>query len=131
MLQGNVNQRVQNDDGEQVGSPRFGISVSSCTSHQQDSEDNERNRMDMTTPFGHLAVTQIAGAIARRIVCDLSPGDHVQAGDRLGLIRFGSRVDLFLPLTAEIKVHKGDRVRSARTVMARFAQEEKGAGHVE
>jgi phosphatidylserine decarboxylase len=55
----------------------------------------------------------------------------VQTGDRLGLIRFGSRVDLFLPLTAEIKVRKGDTVRSARTVMARFAQEEKGAGHAE
>jgi len=97
--------------------------------HGKASEDNERNRMDMTTPFGHLAVTQIAGAIARRIVCALSPGDRVQTGDRLGLIRFGSRVDLFLPLSAEITVRKGDTVRSARTVMARFAQEEGGTGH--
>jgi phosphatidylserine decarboxylase len=99
--------------------------------HGKASEDNERNRMNMTTPFGPLAVTQIAGAIARRIVCDLSPGDRLQTGDRLGLIRFGSRVDLFLPLTAQLKIRKGDTVRSARTVMAHFAPREKGGGHVE
>lgn len=114
-----------------VESVRYSHGKFRAAFHGKASEDNERNRMDMVTPFGPLAVTQIAGAIARRIVCDLSPGDQVQTGDRLGLIRFGSRVDLFLPLTAQVKISKGDTVRSARTIMARFAGEEMGAGHAE
>lgn len=113
-----------------VESVRYSAGKFRAAFHGKASEDNERNRLDLDTPGGPLAVTQIAGAIARRIVCDLAPGDHVQTGDRLGLIRFGSRVDLFLPLTATIKVCKGDRVRSASTVMARFNEKnENGAAH--
>jgi phosphatidylserine decarboxylase len=112
-----------------VESVRYSTGKFRAAFHGKASEDNERNRLDLVTPFGPLAVTQIAGAIARRIVCDLAAGDHVQTGDRLGLIRFGSRVDLFLPLSAQIQISKGDKVQSASTVMARFAPVEKGAGH--
>jgi phosphatidylserine decarboxylase len=89
--------------------------------HGKASEENERNRIDLDTPDGPLAVTQIAGAIARRIVCDVAPGDRLAAGERFGMIRFGSRVDLFLPLDATPAVGKGDRVRAAATVLARLA----------
>ena len=63
---------------------------------------------------------QIAGFVARRIVCDLQPGDELKAGDELGMIRFGSRVDMFLPLDAEVKVKIGDKVRSKVTVIAKL-----------
>ena len=86
--------------------------------HGKASDENERNRMDLSTSYGPLAVTQIAGAIARRIVCDLEVGDQIQVGDRMGLIRFGSRVDLFLPLAAKLRVKKGQKVRTSLTIMA-------------
>ena len=98
--------------------------------HGKASEENERNRMDLHTSYGPLAVTQIAGAIARRIVCDLAVGDRVKAGDRMGLIRFGSRVDLFLPLAADLRVKKGQQVRSSATVMASMADSAAGDRHV-
>ena len=66
-------------------------------------------------PF--LAYVQIAGMIARRIVCDLSEGDAVRQGQRVGMIRFGSRVDVFLPADAELRVAKGDRVRAGESVI--------------
>ncbi|MFQ5719060.1 MAG: phosphatidylserine decarboxylase family protein [Acidobacteriota bacterium] len=89
--------------------------------HGKASEENERNRIDLATPEGPVAMTQIAGAIARRIVCDVSPGDRVRAGQRVGLIRFGSRVDLILPVHWHLDVSVGTRVRACRTVMARTA----------
>jgi phosphatidylserine decarboxylase len=85
------------------------------------SEDNERNRVDLDSSLGPVSVTQIAGAVARRIVCDVAAGDRVTAGERLGMIRFGSRVDLFLPMSAQTRVKKGDKVRTAATVLADFA----------
>ncbi len=65
-----------------------------------------------------LAFVQIAGLIARRIVCWLEPGDEIQKGRRFGLIRFGSRVDLYLPLEAEILVQPGQKVRAGETPLA-------------
>jgi phosphatidylserine decarboxylase len=62
-------------------------------------------------------VKQIAGLIARRIVCYAKPADTVKAGERYGLIRFGSRVDIFLPKNAEIMVKVGDRIKGARDVI--------------
>ncbi len=67
-----------------------------------------------------IAVVQIAGLIARRIVCWLEPGDTLAKGKRFGLIRFGSRVDLYLPEGAEICIKKGDKVRAGETVLARI-----------
>jgi len=64
-----------------------------------------------------ILVKQIAGLIARRIVCYARPGDTITTGERYGLIRFGSRVDIFLPRTAEIKVKLGDRVKGAQDII--------------
>ena len=87
------------------------------------SEDNERNAITFlaTGPDradGHrIGVVQIAGLLARRIVCGLSTGDEVAAGERFGLIRFGSRVDTYLPPGTEPLVHPGQRTVGAETVL--------------
>ncbi len=67
-----------------------------------------------------LAVVQIAGLVARRIVCDLAQGEGVRRGDRFGIIRFGSRVDVYLPPGTEILVRPGIITRAGETVLARF-----------
>ena len=69
-----------------------------------------------------LAVVQIAGLVARRIVCELSQGERVHRGARFGIIRFGSRVDVYLPPGTEILVQPGMRTVAGETVLARFAQ---------
>jgi phosphatidylserine decarboxylase len=65
-----------------------------------------------------VLVKQIAGLIARRIVCYARPGDAIRTGERYGLIRFGSRVDIFLPKDFELKVKVGDRLKGASDVIA-------------
>ncbi len=70
-----------------------------------------------------LLVKQIAGFIARRVVCYAKPGDMIKKGDRYGLIRFGSRADIFLPKDAEIKVQLGDRVKGARDIIGLLKEE--------
>lgn len=88
------------------------------------SHANERNAILLDagreTPIG---IVQIAGTVARRIVCYLSKGDQVGRGERLGLIRFGSRVDLYLPVETNIQIQKGDRVKAGTTVIGRFDAE--------
>jgi phosphatidylserine decarboxylase len=79
--------------------------------------DNEQTAMVIANGQQKILVKQIAGLIARRIVCYARPGDTVTRGERYGLIRFGSRVDLFLPRDAELKVKVGDRVKGARDVI--------------
>lgn len=82
------------------------------------SEDNERNSVLLRTADGHeVAAVQIAGLVARRIVCDVKPGDVLAAGQTYGLIRFGSRVDVFLPLGTEILVTPGQRTIGGETVL--------------
>ena len=81
--------------------------------------ENERNHLDLRAADGGYGVTQIAGILARRIVCFKRPGDTVARGERLGLIQFGSRTDLHLPAGVEPVVRVGDRVRGAVTVLAR------------
>jgi phosphatidylserine decarboxylase len=66
------------------------------------------------------AAVQIAGLIARRIVCWAEPGDRIEGGQRYGLIRFGSRVDLYLPIEAEVRVKRGQKVRAGETVLGRM-----------
>jgi phosphatidylserine decarboxylase len=79
---------------------------------------NEYCATIITTPQGEkLAVVQIAGLIARRIVCWLEEGDQVTRGRRFGLIRFGSRVDLYLPLATELTIKPGQKVRAGETVL--------------
>ena len=82
--------------------------------------ENEQNLSVWQGPAGRVALKQIAGLIARRIVFDFSPGDEVKRGDRIGLIRYGSRVDVFLPADAKILVEKGDRVRAGESAIARL-----------
>ena len=84
--------------------------------------DNEQSSIGIRGPHGRVLVRQIAGLIARRIVTDSRAGDRVKQGERLGLIRFGSRTDVFLPLSARptIKVKPGDRVRVGGTVLAEY-----------
>jgi len=79
--------------------------------------DNEQNAMIINTGQEKVMVKQIAGLIARRIVCWAKEGDNYNLGQRFGLIRFGSRVDLFLPLNAEIKVSLGDHVAGGSSII--------------
>jgi len=85
--------------------------------------ENEQLSVGIRGPRGRVLVRQIAGLIARRIVTDPKPGDRVKQGERLGLIRFGSRTDVFLPLSARpvVKVKPGDRVLVGGTVLAEYA----------
>ncbi len=81
------------------------------------STDNEQTAMVIENGGRKILVKQIAGLIARRIVCYARPGDELKTGERYGLIRFGSRVDIFLPKDAELKVKVGDRVKGARDII--------------
>ena len=81
------------------------------------SEQNERCAMSLDGDRARLTVTQISGVLARRIVCRVRPGDTVRAGERYGLIRFGSRTDLVLPRGTDLRVQVGDRVRGGESVM--------------
>ncbi|MBI2002162.1 MAG: phosphatidylserine decarboxylase [candidate division NC10 bacterium] len=81
------------------------------------SAENEQTLIHFASPDGDVWVKQIAGLLARRIVCRVKSGQKVAAGDRIGLIRFGSRVDCILPATAELKVRRGQAVRGGSTVL--------------
>jgi phosphatidylserine decarboxylase len=84
------------------------------------STENEQTRITMKTAAGSLTFKQIAGALARRIVFYPRVGDEIPRGARIGLIKFGSRVDLFLPDGAEPLVKRGDKVFAGRTSIARW-----------
>src|SRR5262249_9135725 len=80
--------------------------------------ENEQASVGIETGSNRILVRQIAGLIARRIVTDSKDGDHVQQGDRMGLIRFGSRVDIFLPANATLRVKVGDVTFAGTSVLA-------------
>jgi phosphatidylserine decarboxylase len=83
------------------------------------SEDNERNAVLLETAAGdRIGIVQIAGLLARRIVCDVVPGAEVAAGETYGLIRFGSRVDVYLPAGSRVEVAVGQRTIGGETVLA-------------
>ena len=83
---------------------------------EESSLENEQSSIGLETGSNHILVRQIAGLIARRIITDAKEGDRVQQGDRMGLIRFGSRVDVFLPLSATVRVKVGDITFAGVTV---------------
>jgi len=84
--------------------------------------ENESCTTVLRLPSGQeVAMVQIAGLIARRIVCWLQEGDEIKAGERFGLIRFGSRVDIYLPDDSQVKVFPGRKVKAGETVLAFLA----------
>ena len=86
------------------------------------STENEHNTIVLKDKKGReVLVRQIAGFVARRIVCDLQSGDESINGEELGMIRVGSRVDVFLPLDADVKVKIGDRTTGKETVLAKLS----------
>ena len=73
--------------------------------------------MDNAKP---LCVVQVAGLIARRIICNIQPGDHVLRGQRFGLICFGSRLDVYLPADTQLRVAAGDKVKAGTSILGQF-----------
>lgn len=82
--------------------------------------ENERNSITMENQGKTVRFVQIAGLVARRIVCWRKPGETLQVGDRIGLIKFGSRVDVFLPAGSKILVKRGDHVVGGKTAIGEF-----------
>ena len=97
-----------------VLSPADGI----VAANEEVLEDEYFHEKRRDTKGREILVRQIAGFVARRIVCELQPGDEAVVGEELGMIRFGSRVDVFLPLDAEVKVKIGDKTTGKETVLA-------------
>lgn len=75
---------------------------------------------DISTPYGLVTVRQVVGILARRLVNRLKIGDEVRSGQRFGLMRFGSRLDLFLPSGAELEISEGKRVKGGSTILGEF-----------
>ena len=82
------------------------------------STDNEQNVITLATDAGEITFKQIAGLIARRVVCWKKPGDRVARGERIGLVRFGSRADLWLPRDSELLIKVGDHIAGGSSVVA-------------
>jgi len=94
------------------------------------SEHNERNALQIRTPSGALVgCVQVAGLVARRILCYVKAGDGLARGPRFGFIRFGSRVDLYLPLDARPRVGVGEKVYATETVLAELGASPGEARH--
>jgi phosphatidylserine decarboxylase len=87
--------------------------------HPKSSTENERTTVVIKNGQTEVLLRQIAGAMAKRIRNYLSIGDRITQGGEMGFIKFGSRVDLFLPLDAEVKVNIGDKVKGNKTVIAK------------
>lgn len=88
---------------------------------EKSSLENEQSSVGLDTPRGKVLIRQIAGLIARRIVTDDEVGTSVRQGERMGMIRFGSRVDLFIPLDTRILVHTGENTLVGVTVVAEWS----------
>lgn len=87
---------------------------------EKSSEINERMSVGIKSNYGKIRFTQIAGFVARRIVNELKEGQEVKAGERFGMIKFGSRVDIYLPLDAKIKINEDQKVYAGETIIAEF-----------
>ncbi|PTN12617.1 phosphatidylserine decarboxylase [Nitrosomonas aestuarii] len=86
--------------------------------------ENERNALWIKANDGSdVTCVQVAGLIAKRIICNVLPGDHLMRGQRFGFIRFGSRVDVYLPLDTKINVSIGDKVHATTTVLAELKKQ--------
>jgi phosphatidylserine decarboxylase len=89
--------------------------------YQAKAHGNEQSEIWIDHEGQPIVARQVVGMMARRVVCRLQPGATVQAGDRLGLMRFGSRMDVFMPMTATLLVNAGRKVRGGETIIARLA----------
>ena len=87
--------------------------------YKESANDNELNEVWVESEGRTIVFRQVVGLLARRIVCRVEPGDEVERGERIGLMKFGSRMDVFLPLDMELLVSAGDRVVGGETVLAR------------
>jgi phosphatidylserine decarboxylase len=88
---------------------------------EEASQRNEQNALSVLDSEGRrLGVVQVAGVLARRIICRAKPGDQLARGERFGLIMFGSRTDTYLPEGCQVEVAEGQRVKGGETVLARF-----------
>jgi phosphatidylserine decarboxylase len=88
--------------------------------YKEASNDNELNELWIDSEGRTIVFRQVVGLLARRIVCRVSVGDELERGERIGLMKFGSRMDIFMPVDAEILVSVGQRVVGGETVLARF-----------
>jgi phosphatidylserine decarboxylase len=84
------------------------------------SVENEQNIIYLHAHRGPVVFKQIAGAIARRVICWKSEGENIAIGERVGLIRFGSRVDVWLPMDTELQIKRGDTVKGGESILARW-----------
>jgi len=84
------------------------------------SDLNEQSLIGIKTPYSKILVKQVAGVLARRIVNILKKGDDVKSGERFGMIKYGSRLDIFLPLSSEIDVKINDKVKAGETILGTF-----------
>jgi phosphatidylserine decarboxylase len=91
--------------------------------YDERSNDNELNEVWIDHHGQPVVVRQVVGILARRIVCRIHEGAHVDRGERIGLMKFGSRMDVFLPLSATLKVRVGERVTGGKTVLAMIGNE--------
>jgi phosphatidylserine decarboxylase len=87
--------------------------------HPKSSELNEQSRIGVQTPNGKVLFKQITGYLARRIVCEVKEGDVLHSGDKIGMMKFGSRMDIIIPTSSEINVKVGDVVVGGETIMGR------------
>lgn len=88
--------------------------------HPKASEKNEHSRIGVKNKYGKVFYKQIVGLVARRIVCELKVGDTINVGDKIGMMKFGSRMDIAMEPDAEILVKIGDRVVAGETIIAKL-----------
>jgi phosphatidylserine decarboxylase len=89
--------------------------------YRHDAHRNERSEIWIDHAGVPIVARQVVGLLARRVVCRLKPGQYVQPGERIGLMKFGSRMDVFVPVTAALKVRQGESVRAGVSVIAELA----------
>lgn len=90
--------------------------------YHHDATQNERTEIWLDAGGRTIVFRQVVGMLARRIVCRIEPGQQVSAGDRFGVMKFGSRMDVFVPLDATLRVKEGDAVKAGDTVLAELAE---------
>ena len=86
-----------------------------------EAHENERSEIWLDSKGTIIVFRQVVGLLARRVLCRIAPGDRLRAGQRIGLMKFGSRMDVFVPTSAVVTVRSGDRTRGGETVIARLA----------